>query len=821
MARLSPLSLEELYVQEDMRKRARQGLLNTAVQQTQATPQMPVNIPQQPVMAEYQAPIPTGVGISPQQTTTAPQEDLSSLFANLPSRADSYTTDQINQVTDALNANTINVDQAGKFYGMDPEAVQANLDSINAARLAAAKPDPASTTTIVGQQDPAITPSLADQAANTGPFVAGSALSAGQDTTATTGLIANAGQKSNSQNFIDLITGGKNNNATGVEAPAGLIADQTYYKGISNPLEAAGVRTEDKTQINALYQSILGREGDEAGLDKYLNDMNSGASIDAVRSGILKTDEYKGIATTAIEGMYQSILGRAADPQSLNFYVSAAQEGTSLEDIRKQIELSAESQVKKAQDASGSTVAPTPTAVDPGSQATTTAAVEDAQTYTATTADASDDATAQETATPTRTVSEEETVQYQLDQILDPNSELMQSARTRGLQYANQRGLLNSSIAAQAAQQAMIDAAIPIAQQDARTYAEAAGQITDFEGRGALQDAQLGTNVSMFNVGEENVTNRFNAESQNRAGEFNANAANVAIQNFLQREAARDLQDDSQLFTAEQNEADRNLRTYLQERQFNFQSAENVLDRDFQNALQENDRSFRSAEAALDRELSQLQADQRITFEKWSQENNQTWNAAQNELQREFDKYRTDAQTASTVLYSTMENIANIQADPNLTRSQKQNAIANVMNLANSMPSLLARIDAGMTQQRETTNPDNYDVNGTWIGDGLPTWVKPPAEDADVAQSPEVITNPDTGQTFTAPTGGYTLNVLNANPPDDSDTQTGSLQTPDVNPDELTVVSDADGIFTDGSLFYRLDANGEYIEVDDPSADGR
>ena len=294
----------------------------------------------------------------------------------------------------------------------------------------------------------------------------------------------------------------------------------------------------------------------------------------------------------------------------------------------------------------------------------------------------------------------------------------------------------------------------------------------------------------------------------------------MAIQNFLQREAARDLQDDSQLFTAEQNEADRNLRTYLQERQFNFQSAENVLDRDFQNALQENDRSFRSAEAALDRELSQLQADQRITFEKWSQENNQTWNAAQNELQREFDKYRTDAQTASTVLYSTMENIANIQADPNLNRSQKQSAIANVMNLANSMPSLLARIDAGMTQQRETTNPDNYDVNGAWIGDGLPTWVKPPAEDADVAQSPEVITNPDTGQTFTAPTGGYTLNVLNANPPDNSDTQTGLLQTPDVNPDELTAVGDADGVFTDGSRFYRLDANGEYIEVDDPSVSG-
>lgn len=802
MAKLSFPSLEELYVQEDMRKQARRGLLNAAIQQTQAAPQMPVNTSQanvigaQPVVSEYQAPSATA------QTTAA--DNLSPLFANLPSRADSYTSEQANQVADAINAGTINVDQAGKFYGMDPRLVQANLDSINAARAAA--------------DQPAATPSP----------VTGSAISVDQDTTTTTGLIPNAasgsadltannaGQKS-TQNFADIIGSmAANNNATGAEATTGLVGDQSFYKDTKNPFEGFIARDKDKTQINALYQSILGRDGDEAGLNKYLDDMNAGASIDAVKSGILKTDEYKGIATTAIQEMYQTILGRAADPESLNFYVSAAQEGTSLEAIRNQILNSAESQLKRAQDASGPISAATPTAVDPGTQTTTTQAKDAVEEYTATTADASEDAIAEDTVSPTRTVDEKETVQYQLDQILDPNSLLMQRARTEGLQYANQRGLLNSSIAAQAAQQAMIDAAIPIAQQDARTYAEAAGQITDIEGRAALQDAQLGTNVSMFNVGEDNVTNRFNAESKNRAGEFNANAANVAIQNFLQREAARDLQDDAQLFTAEQNEADRNLRNYMQERQFNFTSAENVLDREFQNALQENERSFRSAEAALDRELSQLQTDQRITFEKWSQENNQTWNAAQNELQREFDKYRTDAQTASTVLYSTMENIAEIQADPNLNRSQKEAAIANVMNLANSMPSLLARIDAGMTQQRETTDPDNYDVNGTWIGDGLPTWVKPPAEDADVTQSPEVLTNPDTGQTFTAPTGGYTLNILNANPPE-NDTQTGLLQTAAVDPDGLTAVSDADGVFTDGSRFYRLDANGDYIEVDDPS----
>ena len=44
----------------------------------------------------------------------------------------------------------------------------------------------------------------------------------------------------------------------------------------------------------------------------------------------------------------------------------------------------------------------------------------------------------------------------------------MQRAATSGMQFANQRGLLNSSMAAGAAQGAMIDRAMPIAQQDAQ-----------------------------------------------------------------------------------------------------------------------------------------------------------------------------------------------------------------------------------------------------------------------------------------------------------------------------------------------------------------
>jgi hypothetical protein len=62
----------------------------------------------------------------------------------------------------------------------------------------------------------------------------------------------------------------------------------------------------------------------------------------------------------------------------------------------------------------------------------------------------------------------DQTVEGRLDGIMAKDSPLMQRAATQGTQYANQRGLLNSSMAAGAAQGAMIDRATPIAQQDAQ-----------------------------------------------------------------------------------------------------------------------------------------------------------------------------------------------------------------------------------------------------------------------------------------------------------------------------------------------------------------
>jgi hypothetical protein len=72
----------------------------------------------------------------------------------------------------------------------------------------------------------------------------------------------------------------------------------------------------------------------------------------------------------------------------------------------------------------------------------------------------------------TREIKPEETVSGQLNKLLADDSKYIQSARNAAMTTANQRGLLNSSIAAGSGERAAIDAALPIATSDANVYSQ-------------------------------------------------------------------------------------------------------------------------------------------------------------------------------------------------------------------------------------------------------------------------------------------------------------------------------------------------------------
>ena len=130
----------------------------------------------------------------------------------------------------------------------------------------------------------------------------------------------------------------------------------------------------------------------------------------------------------------------------------------------------------------------------------------------------------------TRDVNPDELSSNQLETILDENGQYVQRARNAGVAQANSRGLLNSSMAAGAAHGAAIDAAMPMAMQQAAAYTNVGDRNMDAENRYlieqggwnnalALNRADNASRMELARMQAERDKDRFDqefAESQRR-----------------------------------------------------------------------------------------------------------------------------------------------------------------------------------------------------------------------------------------------------------------------------------------------------------------
>jgi len=129
-------------------------------------------------------------------------------------------------------------------------------------------------------------------------------------------------------------------------------------------------------------------------------------------------------------------------------------------------------------------------------------------------------------------VDKNQTVQGQVADITANNSKLMQFADAQARQSMAGRGLLNSSMAIGAGQNAVLQAALPIAQADAGTYSAAAR-----------------TNVGETNTAnrnfatDENLANRDVAVATNTIGRDFAAATNTANRDVAAAEVAKTVAD--------------------------------------------------------------------------------------------------------------------------------------------------------------------------------------------------------------------------------------------------------------------------------------
>ena len=143
--------------------------------------------------------------------------------------------------------------------------------------------------------------------------------------------------------------------------------------------------------------------------------------------------------------------------------------------------------------------------------------------------------------------------------LLASDSPYLARARTRGLQHANRRGLLSSSIAAGASEAAAIDAAAPIALADADLALRERDQVS----REYTRERELYTQRAMQEYGLEVDAAQRHADRVLAVGEAAAHREFVAIQSALDREAGQIAQTRQLSHDAAMSEASRALQSRI------------------------------------------------------------------------------------------------------------------------------------------------------------------------------------------------------------------------------------------------------------------
>jgi hypothetical protein len=108
------------------------------------------------------------------------------------------------------------------------------------------------------------------------------------------------------------------------------VADQANPAAAGQMSVTAGYPTASQNYVATLFQQLLGRPPELADLMHYGSMLDQGDSRESVVREIEATPEYRKLA---VSGLYQNVLGRAADPSGLDAFVAAMGRGMTIDGV--------------------------------------------------------------------------------------------------------------------------------------------------------------------------------------------------------------------------------------------------------------------------------------------------------------------------------------------------------------------------------------------------------------------------------------------------------------------------------------------------------
>jgi hypothetical protein len=336
-------------------------------------------------------------------------------------------------------------------------------------------------------------------------------------------------------------------------------------------------------------------------------------------------------------------------------------------------------------------------------------------------------------------VTPNQTVSGQISNIIASGSPLMQQAEANANEQMNQRGLINSSQAITAGQNALYTAAEPIAAADANTYATAATNTTTAQNAALAAEAAAKNTASATNAQLETQNSQFNAGAANTAAAASAAASNTFTGNLqsilgstnvaeiqtASSEAIANIQANTSLSVADKNNAMSEVlaniqaNTSLSVEQQQTASAQVVAAMDNANALAVANTNNAAA-------MANIQA-------------NGVINEAVTNL---TDTNKTLLQTsasASSIYTQALTNMSSILTNPNLDTAQQTQALNDQVT---SLQDALQAIQGIANDNQVTSNLDFSSGGAADTGAG-----SAPAPAAPAAATPAAAN--DTGNGFT------------------------------------------------------------------------